>query len=376
VLAIRGLQWQLQNAVACRHVFEFPSNRFPPKECLLDGGAICFVISPPQPLLDAKFCDLPSAMYHGEVCESVLEIRNKGAVDACNVRVQLSHPGRVILLKAPVDLPQTFMPDASSSIVDSAPLSALSSLDIDGVYTHSLADPIPPGACVRVHFLVHSAADSQSAPADESCSFDLKCSIVYSSPTPPPPLRGKSIRFRLLRLSSHIKIERILDATITCRRSSSSPDAHVAAVQLLAHAPCILSQISCLSGFWAAAPLGAQQAALRSAATPQGLKLQPQHSCNLVFRFKPQPSSPPQLHTPAGKRVMQTVLNLRNVAAHGVSDMLSGPLALLYSRRNAESGSTSVVAAHRLAALMNQVNSILYCEILKCLMASVRTMSW
>ena len=62
LLAIRGPHWRLQGAVACRHVFEFPGNLFPPKECVLDRGAICFVVCPPQPLLEAKLFNLPSAM--------------------------------------------------------------------------------------------------------------------------------------------------------------------------------------------------------------------------------------------------------------------------------------------------------------------------
>ena len=358
LLAIRGMHWRLQGAVACRHVFEFPSSRFPPKECLFDGGAICFVICPPQPLLEAKLFNLPSAMYHGEVCESVLEIWNKGAVDASNVRVQFSHPGRIVPLKSPIDLPQTFMPPVSSSVTESAPLTALSSLDIDGVYSHALAAPIPSGACVRVHFLVHAIGDDRAALGGECGSLDLKCGIVYSSATPPPAIKGKTIRFRLLRLSSHIEINPMLHASITCRRSSSSPDSNIAATQLSAHAPCVLTQVSCLSGFWAVAPLAAQHNALHAAASPQGLQLHPQDARNLVFRFVPPPSSSSTQPSPDTKSILQTIFNLRDAAAHGISDILAGPLLLLYSRRNAESGSTSVAAAHRLAALMTQVPAV------------------
>jgi hypothetical protein len=357
VLAIRGIYWRLQNAIACRHTFEFPSGRFPPKECLFDRGSICFVVSPPQPLLEAKLLDLPSAMYHGEVCESVLEIWNKGAVDACNVRVQFSHPNRIVPLKCAVDLHQTFVPSVSSPVSDAAPLAALSSLDIDGVYSHALSDPIPSGGCVRLHFLVHAMSSEQLSLFDESCSLNLKCGIVYSSATPPPVIKGKSIRFRLLRLSSHIKIDRILDASVTCRRSSSSPDANIAAVQLLAHAPCISTQISCLSGFWAAAPLRAQQCVLNPASSAHGLNLQPDNTCNLVFRLVPPSSTTPPLPLSGTKKVIQTVFNLRDAAVSGVADLLTGPLLLLYSRRNAESGSTSVAAAHKLAALATQVAS-------------------
>ncbi len=354
VLAVRGIRWRLQNAISCCHIFEFPSGRFPAKECLFDRGAICFVISPPQPRIEAKLLDLPSAMYFGEVCESVLEIKNQGNVDACNVRVQFSHPGRIVPLNNPADIRQRFFDTASSSVTGAAPLSALSTLDIDGVYTHTLAAPIASGACVRLHFLVHSIHDDQSAQTNDSYSLDLKCGIMYSSLTPPPALKGKSMRFRLLRLTSHIKIERILDASVTCRRSSSSPDWNIAAVQLLAHAPCILTQVSCLSGFWAAAPLRAHHPALFSAASAEGFKLESENKCNLVFRFVPPSSS--HSATPSGdKSILQTVFNLRDAATKGVADMLAGPLLLLYSRRNAESGSTSVVAAHRLAALAIQV---------------------
>ncbi len=363
VLAIRGIYWRLQNAIACRHTFEFPSGRFPPKECLFDRGAICFVVSPPQPLLDAKLLDLPSAMYQGEVCESVLEIWNKGAVDACNVRVQFSHPDRIVPLKCAVDLSQTFVPSVASPVTDAAPLAALSSLDIDGVYNHALTDPIPSGGCVRLHFLVHAIGNDQLSLFDESCSLNLKCGIVYSSSTPPPVVKGKSIRFRLLRLSSHIRIDRILDASVTCRRSSSSPDANIAAVQLLAHAPCISTQISCLSGFWAAVPLRAKQCSLGPASSAHGLNLQPESTCNLVFRLVPPSSTTPPLPLSGTKNVFQTVFNLRDAALSGVADLLAGPLLLLYSRRNAESGSTSVAAAHRLAALATQVPSTISSEI-------------
>jgi hypothetical protein len=354
VLAIRGIHWRLQNAVHCRHTFEFPGSLFPAKECLFDRGAICFVVSPPQPLLEAKLFDLPSTMYHGEVCESVLEIWNKGTVDACNVRVQFSHPGCIVPLKTAADLRQTFIPAVSSRITDSAPSSALSSLDIDGVYTHTLSAPIPSGACVRVHFLIHAIGVDQLVNSDDSYSLDIKCGIMYSSATPSPVVQGKSIRFRMLRLSSHIRIDRILDASITCRRSASSADSNIAAVQLLARAPCNLTQVSCLSGFWTVAPLRAQQSALHLAASPQGLKLQPENNCNLVFRFVPPVLSPPEL-SPGAKNVLQTVLNLRDTSMIGISDLLTGPLLLLYSRRNAESGSTSVAAAHRLAELATQV---------------------
>lgn len=364
VLAVRGICWRLQNAITCRHIFEFPSGRFPAKECLFDRGAICFVVSPPQPRIEAKFVDLPSAMYFGEVCESVLEIMNQGAVDACNVRVKFSHPGRIVPLKTAADIRQTFFDTASSSVTDAAPMSALSTLDIDGVYTHTLTAPIPSGACVRLHFLVHSIHDDQSAQMNGSYSLDLKCGIMYSSPTPPPAVKGKSMRFRLLRLTSHIKIDRILDASVTCRRSSSSPDWNIAAVQLLAYAPCILTQVSCLSGFWAAAPLRAHQPALLVAASAEGLKLESENNCNLVFRFVPPSSS--HSETPSGdKKILQTVFNLRDAATKGVADMLAGPLLLLYSRRNAESGSTSVVAAHRLAALATQVIRIIFATLQK-----------
>ncbi len=359
VLAIRGIHWRLQNAIHCRHIFEFPSSLFPPKECIFDRGAICFVVSPPQPLLEAKLFDLPSTMYHGEVCESVLEIWNKGAVDACNVRVQFSHPSCIVPLKSAVDLRQTFIPTVSSGITCSSTSTALSSLDIDGVYTHVLSAPVTSGACVRVHFLLHANGFDQSVMLDDSYSLDIKCGIMYSSPTPSPVVHGKSIRFRMLRLSSHIRIDRILDASITCRRSASSADSNIAAVQLLAHAPCSLTQVSCLSGFWTAAPLRAQQSALHSVASPEGLKLQPQNNCNLVFRFVPPPFSPPE-PSPGAKNILQTVFNLRDTSVIGVSDLLAGPLMLLYSRRNAESGSTSVVAAHRLAELATQVIFFIY----------------
>jgi hypothetical protein len=362
VLAIRGIHWRLQDAIHCRHLFEFPGSRFPQKECLFDRGAICFVISPPQPLLEAKLFDLPSTMYHGEVCKSVLEIWNKGAVDACNVRVQFSHPGCVVPLKTAVDLRQSFIPTASSCITETAPSTALSSLDIDGVYTHALSAPIPSGTCVRVHFLVHANGDEQSLQLDDSYSLDIKCGIMYSSPTPSPVVHGKSIRFRMLRLSSLVKIDRILDASITCRRSASSADSNIAAVQLLAHAPCILTQVSCLSGFWTAVPLRPQQPALHAAVSPEGLSLRPENSCNLVFRFVPPTSAPHELSS-SSKTVLQTVFNLRDTAMSGVSDLLDGPLLSLYSRRNAESGSTSVAAAHRLAALTNQVTLIIFATI-------------
>ncbi len=374
VLAIRGIFWRLQNAIACRHMFEFPSSLFPPKECLFDRGSICFVVSPPQPLLDAKFLDLPSAMYQGEVCESVLEIRNKGTVDACNVRVQFSHPNRVVPLKSAVDLRQTFVSSLPSPVTDAAPLTLLSSLDIDGVYTHTLADPIPSGACVRLHFLVHAIGGDISSPYDEFSDLNLKCGIMYSSPTPPPVVKGKSIRFRMQRLSSLIRIDRILDASVTCRRSSSSPDANIAAVQLLAHAPCVPTQISCLSAFWTAAPLRAQQSALYSATSPEGLKLQPENTHNLVFRFVPPPS--PLDQPSGGKKVFQTVFNLRGDAESGASDLLAGPLLLLYSRRNAESGSTSVAAAHRLAALAAQVALIICCTRHVALLFGRMTSCW
>jgi hypothetical protein len=362
VLAIRGIHWRLQDAIHCRHLFEFPGSRFPQKECLFDRGAICFVISPPQPLLEAKLFDLPSTMYHGEVCKSVLEIWNKGAVDACNVRVQFSHPGCVVPLKTAVDLRQSFIPTASSCITETAPSTALSSLDIDGVYTHALSAPIPSGTCVRVHFLVHANGDEQSLQLDDSYSLDIKCGIMYSSPTPSPVVHGKSIRFRMLRLSSLVKIDRIIDASITCRRSASSADSNIAAVQLLAHAPCILTQVSCLSGFWTAVPLRPQQPALHAAVSPEGLSLRPENSCNLVFRFVPPTSAPHELSS-SSKTVLQTVFNLRDTAMSGVSDLLDGPLLSLYSRRNAESGSTSVAAAHRLAALTNQVTLIIFATI-------------
>ena len=362
VLAIRGIHWRLQDAIHCRHLFEFPGSRFPQKECLFDRGAICFVISPPQPLLEAKIFDLPSTMYHGEVCKSVLEIWNKGAVDACNVRVQFSHPGCVVPLKTAVDLRQSFIPTASSCITETAPSTALSSLDIDGVYTHALSAPIPSGTCVRVHFLVHANGDEQSLQLDDSYSLDIKCGIMYSSPTPSPVVHGKSIRFRMLRLSSLVKIDRILDASITCRRSASSADSNIAAVQLLAHAPCILTQVSCLSGFWTAVPLRPQQPALHAAVSPEGLSLRPENSCNLVFRFVPPTSAPHELSS-SSKTVLQTVFNLRDTAMSGISDLLDGPLLSLYSRRNAESGSTSVAAAHRLAALTNQVTLIIFATI-------------
>jgi hypothetical protein len=295
-------------------------------------------------------------MYHGEVCESVLEIWNKGAVDACSVRVQFSPPGRIVPLTSPVDLPQTFMPPASSSVTHSAPLAALSSLDIDGAYSHALTAPIPSGGCVRVHILVHAIGDDRAALEGECGGLDLKCGIVYSSPTPPPAVKGKSIRFRLLRLSSHIEIKPLLQASITCRRSSSSPDSNIAAAQLSAHAPCILTQVSCLSSFWSVAPLRAQGDALHTAASSQGLELHPQNGRNLVFRFvPPPPSSTAPQSSPDTSRVVHTIFNLRDAAAHGISDILAGPLLLLYSRRNAEAGSTSVAAAHRLAALMKQV---------------------
>ncbi len=252
------------------------------------------------------------------------------------------------------------MPRVPSSVTAAAPFTVLSSLDIDGVYTHALSDPIPSGGCVRVHFLVHAIGGEQASPFDESYSLNLKCGIMYSSPTLPPVVKGKSIRFRLLRLSSHIKIDRILEATVTCRRSSSSPDANIAAVQLLAHAPCIPTQISCLSGFWTAAPLRSQQSAFMPSTSPEGLKLQPENSCNLVFRFVPPPSTAPQFASSSdAKKVLQTVFHLRDAAVSGVSDLLAGPLLLLYSRRNAESGSTSVAAAHRLAALTSQVTPAL-----------------
>jgi hypothetical protein len=374
LLAIRGVHWRLQNAIHCRHIFEFPCNLFPPKECLFDRGAICFVISPPQPLVEAKIIDLPSTMYHGEVCEGVLEIWNKGTVDACNVRVQFSHPSCIVPLKSAADLRRTFIPAVSSRITDSCPSAALSSLDIDGVYTHALSAPVSPGACVRVHFLMHANGTDQSVMFDDSYSLDIKCGIMYTSPVPSPAVHGKSIRFRMLRLSCHTKVDRILDASITCRRSALSADSNIAAVQLLAHAPCNVTQISCLSGFWTASPLRSQQSALHSTASPEGLKLEPENNCNLVFRFVP--PQPSLNSSPGAKDVLQTVFNLRDSAVIGVSDLLAGPLLLLYSRRNAESGSTSVAAAHRLAELATQVIFFVCCTREKSFAFSRMTSFW
>ncbi|KAF2078684.1 hypothetical protein CYY_000055 [Polysphondylium violaceum] len=216
--------------------------------------ALTFRVTSPMPRLEAQFIDFPNALYHGELKQAKLLLKNcSNKMGLKNVRVRTSHPTSICF----------------GSNMDDA--SVIKSLDT----SVQLNIELPPNATVLVPFWVKGVNVGR---------HPLRCLVYYESEA-----GNTDLKYRLARCQAQFDVRPSIRISSLSQQSSTDLNAYLLGVEI--DNPVIggggesfhLKQISSISKYWKLEPLSYAG----DVPNPSIVTLKPGQFTNLFFRIVP-----------------------------------------------------------------------------------------
>ncbi|EGC33425.1 hypothetical protein DICPUDRAFT_36746 [Dictyostelium purpureum] len=216
--------------------------------------SLTFRVTSPMPRLEAQFLEFPDALYHGELRQAKLQLKNcSNKMGLKNVRVRLSHPTSVCFGSNSND----------ASVVKSLDKSVY--LDVS----------LPPNATVTVPCWVRGMSVGRHT---------LRCLVYYESEA-----GNTDLKYRLARCQTQFDVRPSIRISSLSQQSCSGLNSYLLGVEV--DNPIIggggdsfnLKQISSISNFWKIEPLSYNA----DVPNPSIVSLNPGQFTNLFFRIEP-----------------------------------------------------------------------------------------